>query len=40
VASGLRIGAIIGRITNDATYGTVQSQLDPRQLQFGLKLLF
>jgi hypothetical protein len=32
---------IVGRIINDpATYGKVLSQLDPRQLQFGLKLQF
>jgi len=32
---------IVGRIISDpATFGRVQSQLDPRQLQFGLKLLF
>ena len=32
--------SIVGRIIGDPTYGVVQSQLDPRQLQFGLKLLF
>src|SRR5262249_363153 len=32
---------IVGRIINDpATFGRVLSQLDPRQLQFGLKLVF
>src|SRR5262249_51834515 len=31
---------IVGRILNDPTFGRVLSQLDPRQLQFGLKLGF
>jgi hypothetical protein len=31
---------IVGRIFNDPTFGRVQSQLDPRQLQFGLRLGF
>ncbi len=32
---------IVGRIISDtATFGRVRSQLDPRQIQFGLKLLF
>jgi hypothetical protein len=31
---------IVGRILNDPLFGVVQSQLDPRQLQFGLKVLF
>ncbi len=32
---------IVGRIINDpTTFGKVLSQLDPRQLQFGLKLVF
>jgi len=31
---------LVGRIINDPTYGQVLSQLDPRQLQFGLKLTF
>jgi hypothetical protein len=32
---------IVGRIINDpATFGRVLSQLDPRQLQFGVKLAF
>src|SRR6185436_2838324 len=32
---------IVGRIINDpTTFGKVLSQLDPRQLQFGIKLLF
>jgi len=32
---------IVGRIINDpTTFGRVLSQLDPRQLQFGLKLQF
>jgi hypothetical protein len=29
---------LIGRIINDPTYGIVQNQLSPRQIQFGLKL--
>ncbi|MBI4905246.1 MAG: TonB-dependent receptor [Acidobacteria bacterium] len=32
--------SVIGRIINDPTFGRVQSQLDPRQLQIGLKALF
>jgi hypothetical protein len=32
--------SIVGRILNDPAFGIVQSQLDPRQIQFGLKLLF
>ena len=31
---------IVGRIINDPAFGTVQSQLDPRQIQLGAKLLF
>jgi hypothetical protein len=31
---------IVGRILNDATFGRVLSQLDPRQLQFALKIVF
>ncbi len=31
---------VIGRILNDATFGRALSQLDPRQLQFGLKVTF
>jgi hypothetical protein len=31
---------LVGRIVNDATFGQVQSQLDPRQLQFGVKVIF
>jgi hypothetical protein len=31
---------LVGRIVNDPTFGQVLSQLDPRQLQFGLKLTF
>src|SRR5260370_35495559 len=31
---------IIGRILNDPTFGRVLSQLDPRQLQFGAKVVF
>ncbi len=31
---------IVDRIFNDPAFGAVQSQLDPRQLQFGIKLLF
>jgi len=32
---------LVGRILNDpATFGQVLSQLDPRQLQFGLKLTY
>jgi hypothetical protein len=32
--------SLVGRILNDATFGQVLSQLDPRQLQFGFKLTF
>jgi hypothetical protein len=32
--------SIIGRILNDPTFGRVLSQLDPRQLQFGAKIVF
>jgi len=32
--------SVIDRIFNDPAFGAVQSQLDPRQLQFGLKLIF
>lgn len=31
---------IVDRIFNDPAFGAVQSQLDPRQLQFGIKLIF
>ncbi|MBL8220618.1 MAG: TonB-dependent receptor [Bryobacterales bacterium] len=31
---------IIGRISNDPTFGRVLSQLDPRQVQLGLKAIF
>ena len=31
---------IVDRIFADPSFGAVQSQLDPRQLQFGLKLIF
>ena len=31
---------IVGRILNDPTFGRVLSQLDPRQLQFGAKVVF
>ncbi|MEO7651865.1 MAG: hypothetical protein ABIZ80_15485, partial [Bryobacteraceae bacterium] len=31
---------IVGRLINDPTFGRVLSQLDPRQLQFGVKLAF
>ena len=31
---------LVGRIVNDPTFGQILSQLDPRQLQFGLKLTF
>ncbi|HLH31392.1 MAG TPA: hypothetical protein VKY31_09335, partial [Terriglobia bacterium] len=31
---------LIGRIVNDATFGIVQNQLPPRQIQFALKLSF
>jgi len=32
--------SVIGRILNDPTFGRVLSQLDPRQLQFGAKVVF
>jgi len=32
--------SLVGRILNDATFGQVLSQFDPRQLQFGFKLTF
>jgi hypothetical protein len=31
---------LVGRIVNDPTFGQIQSQFDPRQLQFGLKIIF
>ena len=31
---------LIGRIINDPTFGVVQNQLPPRQIQFGFKALF
>jgi len=31
---------LVGRIINDPTFGQVLSQFDPRELQFGLKLIF
>jgi hypothetical protein len=31
---------LIGRIVNDPTFGIVQNQLPPRQIQFALKLNF
>jgi hypothetical protein len=31
---------IVGRILNNPQFGRVQSQLDPRQIQFGLRLAF
>ena len=31
---------IVGRLLNTPTFGRVQGQLDPRQIQFGAKLLF
>ena len=31
---------LIGRIVNDPTFGIVQNQLPPRQIQFGVKLGF
>jgi hypothetical protein len=31
---------IVGRLLNTATFGRVQGQLDPRQIQFGAKFLF
>jgi hypothetical protein len=30
----------VGRILNDSTFGRVLNQLDPRQLQFGVKAIF
>jgi hypothetical protein len=32
--------ALIGRIVNDPTFGIVQNQLPPRQIQFAAKLGF
>jgi hypothetical protein len=32
--------SVVGRILNDPTFGRVLSQLDPRQLQFGVKVVF
>ena len=32
--------SLVGRIVNDPTFGQVLSQLDPRQLQFGIKITF
>ena len=33
--------SVVGRIINDpTTFGKVLSQLDPREFQFGLKLIF
>jgi len=31
---------IVGRILNDPSFGVVQNQFDPRQVQLGLKLIF
>jgi Carboxypeptidase regulatory-like domain/TonB dependent receptor-like, beta-barrel len=31
---------LIGRIVNDATFGQILSQFDPRELQFGIKIMF
>jgi hypothetical protein len=31
---------LIGRLVNDPTFGIVQNQLAPRQVQFGLKLSY
>ena len=31
---------LIGRVVNDPTFGIVQNQLPPRQVQFGMKLGF
>ena len=31
---------LIGRVVNDPTFGIVQNQLPPRQVQFGVKLGF
>jgi hypothetical protein len=30
----------VNRIVNDPTFGQIQNQLDPRQLQFGMKVVF
>jgi hypothetical protein len=32
--------SLIGRIINDPTYGIVQNQLPPRQIQVGAKVAF
>jgi hypothetical protein len=32
--------ALIGRIVNDPTFGVVQNQLPPRQIQLGAKISF
>jgi hypothetical protein len=32
--------ALIGRIVNDPTFGIVQSQLSPRQIQLAVKISF
>ena len=32
--------SIVGRLLNTPTFGRVLGQLDPRQIQFGAKLLF
>jgi hypothetical protein len=32
--------SIVGRILNDPAFGVVQSQLDPRQIQLGAKVVF
>jgi hypothetical protein len=32
--------SLIGRVVNDATFGIVQNQLSPRQIQMALKLSF
>jgi hypothetical protein len=32
--------SIVGRILNDPAFGVVQSQLDPRQIQVGAKVIF
>ena len=32
--------SVVGRLLNTPTFGRVQGQLDPRQIQFGAKLLF
>ena len=31
---------VVGRLLNTPTFGRVLGQLDPRQIQFGAKLLF